>query len=145
MNTVKNTSKAEQKNVQHAFQPIYYFSRCAGLWPFTIEYDASGSIKRAPVHSFDCLWFLISICVYLTALFYAYQDLRNQVESGSHIFYTLVFNINNMPPLLFGAVSIVLDMLQRNKLINILNKFAIFDKDVCCMFECKVEMGFYQS
>lgn len=130
MGAAENTSKAQQKNVLHAFQPIYYFSRCAGLWPFTIEYNSSGSIERARVHLFDILWFLTSICLYLTALYYAYEDLRNQVESGGHFFYTVVFNVNNMPPILFGAVSIALDMLNRNRLIKILKKFLIFDKEV---------------
>lgn len=35
-----------------------------------------------------------------------------------------------MPPILFGAVSIILDMFNRKKLIKILKKFFIFDKEV---------------
>lgn len=69
MNSLKNTSEARSKKYQNSFQPIYYITRVVGRWPFTIVYNSNGSIKEACVGLFDRIWFLISICVYLTAFF----------------------------------------------------------------------------
>lgn len=131
MSFLENTSKSTSKSVQYGFRPIYFYSRCAGLWPFTITYHSNGSIKNAQIRIFDCLWFLISICLYLTALISSYDYMKDSEASKEKNFFTnLMFYINQIPPLLFGPVCIVLDMLNRNRLINILNKFTIFDKEV---------------
>lgn len=137
MNLLKNTFIDRPKNVQHGLQPIYYYSRCVGLWPFTITYNSDGSIKDACVDLFDCLWFLISICLHLTALYSSCDFVvHNRPFSEQNLFSHLIFFIHQIPPLLFGAVCIVLDMFNRNRLANIIKKFTIFDKEVWFDF-CK--------
>lgn len=132
MKLFENSFIFRLKNVRHGFQPIYCFSRCIGLWPFTIAYDSNGAIKDARIDLFDCLWFLISICLHLTALYSSYGFMtRTRASEEQHFFSSLIFYINQIPSLLFGAICIVLDMLNRNKLTSILKKFIIFDKQVC--------------
>lgn len=126
MESFNNASAGRPKKVQHGFQPVYYFSRFIGLWPFTIAHNSNGSKKEARVHLIDGFWFLISICLYLTAIFYIYKrimDLRTSDDNP----YVLVNSITNTVLLLFRAVSIVLDLFNRNSLVNILDKFIIFD------------------
>lgn len=131
MASIGNTSKLQPRNFQISFQPIQYFSRCIGLWPFTVAYDSNGLIKEARVHLFDKLWFLISICLYLTALFHTYKNsLKSQDLKAKFFFSTLIFKIYQIPPLFFGTIGIVLDMYNRNRLVDILNKIAIFDREV---------------
>ena len=115
---------------QLEFQSVYFFSRCIGLWPFTIIYHSDGSIKGARIHLFDKLWFLISICLYLTALYYAFLNMKNQTAKNGHI-SSFIFYLTQIPVLLFSCVSIILDMINRNKLVNTLKKFNIFDSEVC--------------
>lgn len=128
MESFENTSKALPKRFQHGFLPIYYFSRCVGLWPFTIIHKANGSIK-ARVRLFDSLWFLISICLYLTALYYTYKDIRNTLQKGPYL-TSIISQISQIPTFLFGAVGIAMDMLNRNRLITILKNFNEFDTEV---------------
>lgn len=125
MSFLVTSSRTGSKGVQHCFQPIYYVSRCAGLWPFTIIYHSNGSIEELRVRLIDIFWSSIMICSCLAGLFYAYNDTRN-VQFGASIMYFIV----HVPPLLFGPVSIILDMFNRKKLVNILDKFITFDSEV---------------
>lgn len=58
------------------------------------------------------------------------MDLRTSDDNP----YVLVNSITNTVLLLFGAVSIVLDLFNRNSLVNILDKFIIFDSEVGLIF-----------
>lgn len=123
MNEVENTSKTKSKGLKHVFQPIYCFSRSAGLWPFTVTYDSNGSIEETRVHLFDIIWFLMSVCFYLTGLFFAFDKVKKVKTS------IMLFSIH-IPSLLFGPVCIVLDMFNRKRLVNILDDFIAFDREV---------------
>lgn len=123
MNFLKNRPEDRPKRAQHSFQPVYYFSRFAGLWPFTIVYNSNGSIKGARVQLLDILWFLVSICFYFESLFNAMDEMKNSGENK-------IFFISNIPPLLFGPICIALDMFNRKSLTNILDKFITFDNEV---------------
>lgn len=131
MKSMEHMPKTQLEKFEHGFQPVYYFSRCIGLWPFTITYDSNGSIKAARVRLLDRLWFLVSICLYLTALFFSYEDLMVSLNLGrSYYFADLLFLISQIPPLLFGSVAIVLNFFNRNRLLNILKNFIAFDTEV---------------
>lgn len=143
MKSLENTSKVLPKQFEHSFKPVYYFSRCIGLWPFTIAYNSNGSIKEARVHLLDSLWFLISICLYLTALFFYYEDLMQSFNlKKSYYFSDLLFLISQIPPLLFGSVAIVLNMFNRNRLINVLKDFITFDTEVMLFLLNKLFLRF---
>lgn len=123
----------QPKNLRHGFQPIYYFSRSIGLWPFTITYNSNGSVKEARVHLFDSFWFLISISLYLTAIFY----INKRIEAKDESTYLFVNSISNILLHSVGAIGIVLDMYNRKSLVNILEKFSIFDREVGLIFSQK--------
>lgn len=124
MNFLVNTLKA-----QNDFQPIYYFLRCSGLWPFSIAYNSDGSIQAARVYLFDSLWFFVSICLYLVAAFYYFDRM---MTDGSSVFVSnQMYFIIQMIFLSLTVVGIILDMYNRKKLINILDKFITFDSEVC--------------
>lgn len=131
-------SKTRPEKHRHGFQTIYYFSRCVGLWPFTITYHPNGSIKGVCVHLFDKFWFLLSISVYLASLLYYYDRTKTQIHKQKNYLSTLLFATSQMPLLLFGAVGIVMDILNRHRLVNILQKFIIFDRKVCV---CSLKVG----
>ena len=131
MKPTKNTSNVRSKKRVNGFQPIYYFSRSVGLWPFTIIYNSNGSIKKARVCLFDILWFIASISLYLTAIFYTYDELNTLLNQNDRIFVSdILYHIFQIPLLFFGAVYIIIDMLNRKKLVNILRKFIMFDNEV---------------
>lgn len=131
MKSLKNIFKNRSEKLQHDFQSVYYFSRFIGQWPFTIINKSNKSIKVSRVHLFDKLWFLISICIHLVAIYYIIKYTKlNYHSSDGYNFSSLLFNICNFPFILFGPVCILLDIFNRNRLVNILNKFIIFDSEV---------------
>lgn len=134
MRLFKNTVKAQPRKLQHGFQPIYYFSRSIGLYPFTLVYNSNGSIKGARVHLFDSFWFLISIGLFLIALFFTYERVMH-IHALNLNLSDMMYFLSQIPPLLFGSVGIVLNTLNRNKLTNILEKFIIFDNEVSLLFK----------
>lgn len=131
MDSSQNTFKARPKNLPHGFRPIYYFSRCIGLWPFKIYYDSNGSIKGTYVSLFDKFWFFISICLHLAASFFTYED--SQSTRDPHLLYyfpKLIYNLTAIPDFLFGVLCIILEMFNRNRLVNILKQIIFFDRKV---------------
>lgn len=135
---MESLEEPRPKIVQHSFQPIYYFSRCVGLWPFTITYNANGSIKGARVQKFDIFWCSISICLYLASQ-YHYIDRRiiNTHTTKKSYLSNLIYFTSQMTFLSFGSVAIILDMYNRKSLVNILDKLSIFDSKVksLCVIE----------
>lgn len=132
---LENISKARSKKFQHSFQPIYYFSRSIGLWPFSIIYHLNGSIS-ARIRPLDGLWFFISICLYLIAFFFACLNVKDaQIVNAEYYLSDLISFISQIPTLLLAPVIIALDMYNRNRLINILDSCTIFDKEVGLLHE----------
>lgn len=72
MDTSTNTNNTQFKNLNfgYAFRPVLHFIRVVGLWPFSILRNSHGSIQKSRVRPIDVVWFLGSICFYLTALYY---------------------------------------------------------------------------
>lgn len=131
MNLQERTPNAKVKRPQHGLQMIYNYSRCVGMWPFTITYDSKRAIKEAHIDPFDWLWFLVSISLYLAALFYSYKNAWGKLPSNADFFFWhLIHAISEVPTFFFGAVGIVLDMLNRNILVNILKSIIAFDSGV---------------
>lgn len=76
----------------------------------------------------------MALCLNLTFAFTAYERLMAGIE-GEEAFQTriIIHDLLQTTSLLFGAISIVLDMLNRNKLVNILEKIIQFDTEVRCL------------
>lgn len=148
MLSVANTVKVKSNKIAHGFESIYYFSRAVGLWPFTIVYNSKGLIEKTRVRVIDGAWFVVSICLYLTAIFYTYRDVKRASYSNVDSIAFFLHYLTQMMILLFGAIfGSVLNLINRNKLMNILEKFITFDSEVgshfvvhiniYCIYYCK--------
>lgn len=112
-------------NFASVFWPIYYFSRVFSFMPFTIVYDSMGEVREPKVTVLDMLWFLISLCAYLVAITggsYSFNKLSKLNTQVNTIYYTSEFT--------FGIIGMIRDMRNRYKLIDILQTFIQFDKEV---------------
>lgn len=130
MNSLKHFFKFQPKELLHGFQPILHCLGGVGQWPFTIIYDSSGSIKEARVYLVNILWFFLSISLYLLSTFYTYEDLQHVDTKEELYFSRLITNTSETPTLLFATAGIILNMIIRKRLINILNSFISFDREV---------------
>lgn len=124
------TGPLEKLNFNYAFRPIYYFSRFAGLWPFSIIRDSNGKIRGLRIGFFDILRSLLLTCLNLALAFGAYEEIRVREETHAESIRAVVFMIFQMSCFLFITIGVVLDLINRNKILNILMKFNTFDREV---------------
>lgn len=121
-------------NFEYCIRPIYYISRVCGLLPFSVTRNLNRDIEAPRMNTFDRLFFTLSICWYLFLTYTSFCHIQHwQSLNISHVLtignYSLL-----MIGLIFGVLTITMDMLNRNRLVDILKKFIIFDQNV--IFKC---------
>lgn len=127
----KFSSELWTRNNQHAFQLLYYSSHLFGLWPFTITFHSNGSIEGVRVRLYDCFRFFTVICLHLTPLHNVYVEAKSiNVRYKGGFFRYFIYFLNYIPTIAFGIVSIVINMLNRKRLVNVLMNFNKFDTEV---------------
>lgn len=138
----KSRNKRSKKiNFEYGVRPIYYLSRCMGLWPFSIVYGLNGSIQKTQVRSIDAIWFLMSITLYLTATFTTFERIRQIPYSNMMI---MIFNyIIQTMWLACSSLIIAMDLCNRNRIFKILEMFTTFDNEVCVFLIC--EFGIHNT
>lgn len=126
----KNNFRMRKISFEHAIRPVYYSTRIAGLWSFTIVHDSNGNIQNARVSLSDILWSVLFICFHATLAFYTYKKVKIAQEKVENQLRFIVLNVFLMTSILTGIFGIVFDMINRDKLIDILRKFNTFDSEV---------------
>lgn len=116
-------------NLGASFRPMYKFSRTFGLMPFTLVADAKGNI-RAQIRLFDILWFIVCIYLCLMMAFIYYQSI--QLPKGQHASSVLAYGnaFLTILGLMYVITAIIMDMINRFKLIAILRMLNNFDNKV---------------
>lgn len=127
----KIRTKSMEINFAKSLRPIYKFSRAFGLMPFTIVLDEHFNFKETRVRPLDILWCAISIslCVVMAVIYY-----RNiEIPKGQNVSIVLVFGdaMLVLLGLIYASTVIIMDMINRFKLIAILKSFNRFDNSVC--------------
>lgn len=122
---------AQQLDFIDSFKPIYYFLRILGLMPFSITRSSNGNISEPKVKKSNGLWFLFSICIYSMASFISFEYVKFNRESNAYL-YMMVLSQNLLltTGLICCVLFVAMDMCNRFKLVDILQKFMIFDKEV---------------
>lgn len=124
-NSVKPSENEAQKkklNFMDSFRPVYYISRVFGLKPFSIIYDTNGDVQQSKITKFDCLWFMISMCIYVMMVIF--------VEVHTESYLLMLGYIFTMIGAICSVLIIALDMCTRCEFVDILRKIMNFDKEV---------------
>lgn len=133
--TLLDPNKKFHEKIVHfsrIFRPIYIFSRICGLMPFTIQRSRTHNEQYEPrVSKWDGLWFAITFCFFLAMvtntflgeIILPHESIHelNAIILGNHLLRLMI--------LIFGVFALIMDMCNRYKLIEILNKFSIFDHE----------------
>lgn len=118
-------------NFTDIFRPIYYFARFCGQLPFTIVRNSTDEFHQSRVTKCDALWFIFSISLYLAVSFRTAQILTFQINANETEHVLFVGNAAlHIMTMSFGILKITMDMYNRHKLVDILNKFTKFDHEV---------------
>lgn len=120
------------KNLNFCYnvRPIHSYSRIFGMTPFSIIPGLSGEPYEARVKIFDFVWFIVSTCAYVILGIGYLQTLGVQLNPNESYILVYMDTLLISFGVLFGAIIIVLDMLNRFRIIEILEKFMLFDKRV---------------
>lgn len=129
-----NIASKKKFNFEHAFRPIRYFSRFAGLWPFSIVHNSTGTIQRTRIGPLNILSSILIIIWNLTLSLESYGKLRASHESHAVHIRFVVFSAFQISFALFTTIRISMDLINRNQLIDILGKFNTFDDEVRFFF-----------
>lgn len=126
-NVAKN-SFVRQMDFWDGFKPIHYFSRVFGLMPFSIRRDPYGNIQEPKVNAIDGLWCLFTTIVCLLGAFVSH---RSKPDSYKTIYLLIVLDDFHLTmSLVFGALTIAMDMINRFKIAELWKSFIMFDKEV---------------
>lgn len=126
----ENHIQVKKFNLKHAIQPVYYFSRFTGQWPFSIVHDSNGKIQRARVGFFEILWSTLVICLNLTVSLDSYERFKAEQEKQPIRIRFIVEDMLDMSSVLFITIGIVLGAINGSRLVNILKKLNAYDSKV---------------
>lgn len=131
----EKSNKSKQLDFLSSFKPNYYFLRALGLWPFSIDRNSNGEIKKSKITKLDLLWFIISIHLYILAAVVFFKnseafDKKLLLESTIKNIIIYGESTSLALSLIFVVPLIAIDMCNRFKLINILKMVANFDEFV---------------
>lgn len=123
---------AKHRDLLDSFQPIYYFSRLFGLMPFTIGRSSSGNISGPRVNKLDAVWLVAAISIYSLATVVSFKYVKFDQEPSTKCWNMLINSTNwhLTLGLIFCGLFIGVDLYNREKLVDLFKRFAIFDKDL---------------
>lgn len=131
-NNLKKNAQFRNINFEYSIRPIYYFARAFGLLPFSVIRNSNGEIQKPHVGVINLLLFVISICWYLILAYSCYLNVTFLLYNPKTSFI-LVFGDYLL--LIVGLISttlfIVMDMVNRTRLVDVLKRLTVFDQKVC--------------
>lgn len=134
---------AKHKDFLDSFRPIYYFSRSFGLMPFSIGRSSSGNILGPRVHKFDAVWFVATILIYALATVVSFKYVKFKQESNTQLNMLVISNNWHLTSgLLFCVVIIGMDLYNRDKLVDLIKRFTVFDKQVSVSCSAWISINF---
>lgn len=140
-NAVTNILSSKEIDFIYSFRPFYYFSRVPGLMPFTIIYDSRDAIYKPAVEAFDICWFMFSVSFYVSTAIASVRISQLQYNT------TIVLDHGDCAWLIacmtFGVLVIAMNLCNRFKFVDILNKFNSFDEKVRPISIFNIHSGFY--
>ena len=116
----------------YCFRPIYVVSHIFGLMPFSIIFHSNGEVQKSSVSKFDILWFLTSLCLLLLGI-YALLTVHPSIPKSYSMIAFLGETGIFVTVLILASLSIILGMCNRHKLINIVKKITMSDKEAQAM------------
>lgn len=106
---------------------LRFVARCYGLLSFSINYTSNREIKNCELRAFDLIYALTHIIMCLASFVFTLEYFTApQNIWGMILLFGMEFLL--ISAILMAAVSIVLDILNRNRLIEMLQKIQQFDK-----------------
>lgn len=131
------TLMKKELDFMDCLKPMNYFLRTLGLMPFSIYRVPNGNILKSKVRKWDVMWSLFTLCIYSSCVFISLEYGNLQQESHAHnksfihIYRGVIaHNLHTTLGVIFCILFVTMDMCNRNEIVDLFNKFVIFDKEV---------------
>lgn len=123
------TPDRKSTNFFDCLKPIRILARIYGLLSFSINLTPNGEIADSQLNPFDIFYAMthITVCLVCAVLIFVYFTVPNNVWAMIFLSSMEFFLIS---AILLAAVSIALDIFNRNRLIAMLQKIHQFDEEV---------------
>lgn len=131
--TTKSASKQNFNSLHSYYRPIYVVSRIFGQLPFSFQFESNGNIHRPVIKMLDALWFLLSMSALICFMYFSFEYFNYGQKSADLFGIRTSFVGTNLiagTGLILGLLTIVLDMCNRFKLVDIFKKIYSFDQRV---------------
>lgn len=115
------------------FRPLHCLARSWGLAPFSIAIDSNGELQRPKIHLCDGLWAFAITLLYASFVNYsveAFNFARTCLDKETWILI-LCARILTIFAFVYGILTIIINLCNRFKLINMIKMFVRFDEEVC--------------
>lgn len=132
----RDVNSSRKRNFAFCFRPIYYFSRLSSQMPFTIAYrsdDYNDSTVEAKLYKRDFVWFAISLSIHILLIYMEILVMQSQSEKFElgKIHITMIGSaLINLIFSLLGIFAMILDAINRFRIIQIFNEITDFDEEV---------------
>lgn len=118
-------------NLYDLIRPMYVISRIFGMLPFRILRSSAGdSIVGQCVGPIDLIWFFVTIGIHFYLAFSSIQNIAADQHWQTKSLFSIGDNFIVLYDITIAILTIILDMINRHRFINILKKFIEFDKKV---------------
>lgn len=111
------------------FQPVYTISRVFGLSTFNIIFDAKGNIDRSSVNVTSVFLLASAIAINASLAYITQYSSRSAMSFESPIIYLADRTFRVISYMILFS-SIALDMVNRNRVLKVVQDFILFDKVV---------------
>lgn len=129
-------SKFQTKTVYHSFRPLFIYSRFFGLFPFSFKINVFGEVQHVKLTILDLFWLCLSIAMYSSLMAFVLFGPDN-VESDLRSAHSLVLGDSFL--FVYGfimcIISIVMDLINRNRIAWNIQRFEEFDKEVNSIYQ----------
>lgn len=123
-------SPSRPKHFYYSVRPIVVVSRCYGLNPFSYETNVYGEVHRIKITFSDSVWFIVAVGMYLSVAIILSTQTHFPAEFKSVFLLVLGDRMLAVHGLVMCAVSIIMDMMNRDRILQNVQRFQAFDTEV---------------
>lgn len=126
--------RQSQKNCHYytSIRPIIILSRCFGLNSFSFKTNAFDQIDRTDLSIFDVFCFVVAITLYTSSALALIASIQLGLQPEYQSIYLLLLGDQLLLAfqLIVCTISVIMDMMNRDRILATIQQFEEFDKEV---------------
>lgn len=123
-------SSSRPKNFYYSIRPMVILSRCFGLHPFSFVTNVYGEVHRTKIKFLDSIWFIVVIVMYSSFALLISTHINLASEYKTVYVLMLGEQLLIVCGLVMCVVSVIMDMVNRNRILRNAQRFQAFDMEV---------------